>query len=379
MREVRLGDLIEPAKVKKAGDQTYPILSMTMRHGLVDQSTKFIKRVASKDTCSYKVVKRNDLVVGFPIDEGVLSFQTLYDQAIVSPAYDIWKLKTKDDVYIPYMEKVLKSPSSLHYYLNKLRGSTARRRTLPDDIFLDLKVPLPPLSEQKRIAAILDKADEIRRKREEAIRLCDEFLKSVFLEMFGDPGKNPKCWNSDSLGNIARFLGGGTPDTSEERFWNGNIPWVSPKDMKSTFISNSIDKITKEAVEESTTQLIPQGSVLVVNRSGILKKKLPLGINTVPVAINQDLKAMVPTNRLLSNFLLFQLIALSPTILRTVRATTADNISTDVFKKLSLLVPPIENQSLFSDVVERHRQLSEKLTLSLTSMDNLTGSLQTLY
>lgn len=255
------------------------------------------------------------------------------------------------------------------------RGTGSTFKQISRSVIEDLKIPLPPLLEQKRIAAILDKADAIRRKREKAIELTDSFLRSVFLEMFGDPRTNPRGWDSDLLGNLARFMGGGTPTTSEERYWNGDIPWVSPKDMKATFISNSIDKITKVAVEQSATQLIPQGSVLVVNRSGILKKKLPLGINSVPVAINQDLKAMVPSSRLLSNFLLFQLMILSPTILKTVRATTADNIGTDVFKKLSLLVPPIEKQALFSQVVERHRQLCEKLVLSLTSIETLTGSL----
>ena len=66
----------------------------------------------------------------------------------------------------------------------------------------DLEIPLPPLAEQKRLAAILDKADAIRRKRQQAIELADEFLRSVFLDMFGDPVTNPKGWEICSVGDV---------------------------------------------------------------------------------------------------------------------------------------------------------------------------------
>ena len=82
--------------------------------------------------------------MGFPIDEGVLSFQTLYDEAVVSPAYDVWSITQNELVEIKYLERFLRSPFALKFYASKLRGTTARRRSLPDDIFLSLLVPLPP-------------------------------------------------------------------------------------------------------------------------------------------------------------------------------------------------------------------------------------------
>jgi type I restriction enzyme S subunit len=84
LQRVDLDTLIRAAAVKRANGGDFPILSMTMRDGLVDQANKFKKRVASIDTSQYKVVKEGQLVVGFPIDEGVLSFQRLYKEAIVS-------------------------------------------------------------------------------------------------------------------------------------------------------------------------------------------------------------------------------------------------------------------------------------------------------
>ncbi|GCD51393.1 restriction endonuclease subunit S [Acetobacter pasteurianus] len=182
-----LGHLIEPAKTRKAGSTDYPLLSMTMAGGLVDPATKFKKRVASEDTSGYKVVKRGQLVVGFPIDEGVLSFQQLHDEAIVSPAYGIWEIRSGASVDPVYLEKFLKSPQAIAYYLGKLRSTTARRRSLERGSFLALPVPLPPLGEQKRIAGILDQAAELCRLRTRALDKLGTLGQAIFHEMFGDP------------------------------------------------------------------------------------------------------------------------------------------------------------------------------------------------
>jgi type I restriction enzyme S subunit len=215
LQDVRLGRLIEPAPVDRAGDRDFPILSMTMHEGLIDQAAKFKKRVASASTADYKVVRRNQLVVGFPIDEGVLSIQDLYDEAIVSPAYDTWNLRTDLEIAPAYLEKFLRSPRALAFYRTKLRGTTARRRTLPDDIFLNLLVPLPPLPEQRRISEILDKADALRAKRLVVLAQIDTLTQSIFLDMFGDPATNPKGWPVRTIGDLLESAAYGTSEKSE--------------------------------------------------------------------------------------------------------------------------------------------------------------------
>lgn len=158
---------------------------MTMHNGLVDQATRFKKRIASIDTSTYKVVDRGQLVVSFPIDEGVLDFQLLYEQAIVSPAYGIWELSDSTRVDHGYLKRALRSPLSMSYYRQKLRGSTARRRSLPMNDFLGLPLHLPPIEEQRAIASILDEADLIRTKRRAQLAHFDEIPQSLFHETFG--------------------------------------------------------------------------------------------------------------------------------------------------------------------------------------------------
>lgn len=206
---LELGRIISPAPVRRAGGTDYPILSMTMRDGLVDQADKFKKRIASADTSPYKVVERNQLVVGFPIDEGVLAFQSLYDEAIVSPAYNIWNLQPEVSVNRRYLESFLRSPKALSFYKSKLRNTTARRRSLPNDMFLSLPVPVLPLAEQERIMNLLDAADELRQLRAQADRRAGNLVPALFHEMFGDPKANPFKWPVDSVGNLFNKERGG--------------------------------------------------------------------------------------------------------------------------------------------------------------------------
>ena len=88
--KVKLGELISKAKVERCGDRSFPVYSMTMHDGIVEQSGRFKKTIASRDTSSYKVVKKNQLVVGFPIDEGVIYVQNHEQPGIMSPAYNVW-------------------------------------------------------------------------------------------------------------------------------------------------------------------------------------------------------------------------------------------------------------------------------------------------
>ncbi|QOV21160.1 restriction endonuclease subunit S [Anabaenopsis elenkinii] len=88
-----------------------------------------------------------------------------------------------------------------------------------------IKIPLPPLEEQRRIAAILDKADDIRRKRKQAIALTEELLRSTFLDMFGDPVTNPKGWKVKTLGSLCKVRRGASPRPISE-YLGGSIPWI---------------------------------------------------------------------------------------------------------------------------------------------------------
>ena len=105
-------------------------------------------------------------------------------------------------------------------------------------------------------------------------------------------GEVPGHWTLPKLKSIASFSGGGTPSRENLAYWNGDIPWVSPKDMKTESIVGAEESITAEGLRSSASNLLPAGRVLIVVRSGILKHTIPVAINETAVALNQDMKAL---------------------------------------------------------------------------------------
>ena len=202
VKMVKLGTLIKPAKLQKCGNDDYPVLSMTMHNGLVFQSDKFKKSVASQDKSTYKVVHRNQLVIGFPIDEGVLATQRITDVGIVSPAYGIWDVdQTK--IIPEFLEYALRCNRAIDYYKAKLRGSTARRRSLPTPTLLELDVPLPDIEQQRLALTTIHHAKNALDSRQAQITKLDELVKARFVEMFGDCRLNPKGWVTKNLDQVA--------------------------------------------------------------------------------------------------------------------------------------------------------------------------------
>ena len=167
--------------------------------------------------------------------------------------------------------------------------------------------------------------------------------------------KTPKGWVTLPTGDAGTWRGGGTPSKSNSEFWtSGTIPWVSPKDMKQSHISEAKDSITDEAIELSATQLIPEGSVLVVTRSGILRHSLPVAANTAPGAINQDLKALTPFDGIDPDYVMLQLRADADQILQECAkaGTTVDSIDFDRFKDRELRIAPLAEQRRIVEKVE---------------------------
>jgi len=141
------------------------------------------------------------------------------------------------------------------------------------------------------------------------------------------------------------MVGGGTPSKQEPRYWNGPIPWVSPKDMKSRIISDSIDSISEAAVDESSVSLVPPQSILIVVRSGILARTVPISITSKSVAINQDIKALIADGSLIPHYLQRFLEARQEWLRRRVtRSATVHRLSTDVLRELLIPMQTLADQ-----------------------------------
>ena len=215
-------------------------------------------------------------------------------------------------------------------------------------------IPAYSTIEQEQITETISRVDNTIAARRNQLVLLDQLVKSRFIELFGDPLGNDKGWKKVLITEVCNAIfGGGTPSKSHPEYFAGSIPWVSPKDMKSSVINDSIDHITEEAIAHSTTNLVPANSVLMVIRSGILKHTLPVAINSLPVTINQDMKAFVPNETVKTAFLMHFFKAIENDVLAGVRGVTADNIDFKAFQKRTIIVPPLALQEQFAAFVEQ--------------------------
>jgi len=164
-------------------------------------------------------------------------------------------------------------------------------------------------------------------------------------------GAVPERWGLKPLGGLVRIVGGGTPDKARPDYWAGSIPWVSPKDFTSDWIDFAEDHISEEALRSSATKLIPRGAALVVVRSGILRRTIPVALNRVPVALNQDVKALIPTSSSASvDFLRWFIRGHEDVLLTTCRHQGATVESLEVFslRKIPVPHPPPPEQVVIS-------------------------------
>tara|TARA_Y100000296_G_scaffold21641_1_gene25651 strand:+ start:573 stop:1757 length:1185 start_codon:yes stop_codon:yes gene_type:complete len=265
------------------------------------------------------------------------------------------------------------SPSYLYHFLCSpvfkvwtRASSGANIKNIRVSELAEFQVPLPSLPEQKRIAAILDKAYAIRRKRRQAIQLADDFLRAVFLDMFGDPVTNPKGWKTACLEELVKVVSGATPSKSNDAYWAGEFPWVSPKDMKSVEISSSIDHVNQVVFERENLKKLPVGSVLIVVRGMILAHTVPVGITTTEVAINQDIKAFVSSGRVLPEFLLWFLLSQHANLLSKVTTAAHGTKRFDMVDLLGLpvFVPDIGAQRKFVSIVGSYKETLAELDWS---------------
>ena len=204
----KLGEVITPAKViKNRLGEDLPILSITMHEGIVSQKDRFKKVIASVDTSEYKIVKNGQLVIAFPIDEGLLYTQDLVEEGIMSPAYNIWDVDY-NCINRSFLVRYLHCPFAFSYYKSKLRGTTMRRRNIPREDLLNMPLPLPPKSQQEAIVSELDEINSLLALKREQLQKYDKLAQSLFYEMFGDPVENEKGWEVKNLGDACSMKAG---------------------------------------------------------------------------------------------------------------------------------------------------------------------------
>ena len=387
VKMVKLGTLIKPAKLQKCRNDDYPVLSMTMHNGLVFQSDKFKKSVASQDKSTYKVVHRNQLVIGFPIDEGVLATQRITDAGIVSPAYGIWDVdQTK--IIPEFLEYALRCNRAIDYYKAKLRGSTARRRSLPTPTLLELDVPLPDIEQQKLALTTIHHAKNALDDRQAQLTKLDELVKARFVEMFGDLVENPKQFPCVLLGSIMTVMPQnglykpqsayvqdkfGTPILRIDGFYNGKVTDF-----------NNLKRLCCTDFEKERYLLVENDIVINrVNSIEYLGKCARIsGLQEDTVFESNMMRFHLDDSKVNSTYITTVLCSqyiYRQILTRAKKAVNQASINQGDVQSLNVVVPPLPLQNQFADFVEEVDKSKVEVQKALDQTQLLFDSLMQQY
>ncbi|MBF6249490.1 restriction endonuclease subunit S [Nocardia farcinica] len=286
-------------------------------------------------------------------------------------------VRTGDGLDPRYLLHYLRRPSVRVDGERRMTGSGGQRR-VPAEYVKNLRIPLPPIEEQRRIAAILDHADALRAKRREALARLDELTQSIFIDMFGDPVANPRGYAQVPLAEIGHLYSGGTPAKNVAENWTGSLPWFSPKDLKRDDLFDSRDHISESVPDRSSLKLLPPDTVVFVVRGMILAHSFPVSVLRVPATINQDMKAILPSVDVRVDYLASCLRVQAGHVLAQVSTAAhgTKRLDAEGMSQVSIPLPPIDEQDKFVEVIGNLKRLKSESSDSLGELDALFASLQ---
>lgn len=338
------------------------------------------------------ILKANDLLISIAGSLGKSAIVRECDLPINTNQAIAFVRLFADKIDVNYIRNTIESP-----LINSVLTKQTKVTSIPNltlEIIKDCPIPLPPLLEQQRIVERIEelfaKLDEAKERLQEvvdsfAVRkaaiLHKAFTGELTQQWRRANGVSDASWEEKKLGEVGSWLGGGTPSTSREEYWeNGNILWITSKDMKSTVIEDTLMKVNEIGVKNSSANYIEKPALLVVMRSGILRRTFPVAMVKKPFTVNQDLKAIIPDKDDLE-FLYWMLLSNEQRILDTCmkNGTTVESINSNALKDLTFKCPTLPEQHeivrLIDDLLARERAAQQAAEQALASIDLMKKSI----
>ncbi|WP_368101210.1 restriction endonuclease subunit S [Bifidobacterium adolescentis] len=271
----KLGELFEESD-ERASDRE--ILSVSVANGIYPASESDRETNPGASLANYKVVHSGDVVYNsMRMWQGAVD-ASRYD-GIVSPAYVV--AKPNSEVYARFFARLLRQPMLLKQYQQVSQGNSKDTQVLKFDDFASIEISMPASeNEQRQIGAFFDRLDSLitlhQRKYDKLCVLKKSMLDKMFpkggslypeirFAGFTDP------WEQRKLGDVATIVGGGTPSTNNDAYWDGDIDWYSPAELgEQVYADRSVRRITQAGYDSCSATLLPAGkTILFTSRAGI--------------------------------------------------------------------------------------------------------------
>ena len=285
---------------------------------------------------------------------------------------DLLPIRPGEHVDRDYLVHYLRLPSTVDQAATRAAGANLPR--LNPAVLATFEIPLPPLPEQRRIAAILDHTDALRAKRRHSLTLLDLLTRSAFVDRFGDPMVNTRGLPTRALGSLASVMTGNSPSRSNPANFGGLIEWIKSDNLGGDVASDAVESLSELGLLGA--RVAPPGSVLVTCIAGSPASIGKASLVDRPVAFNQQINAVLPSVTIDSRFLLTQL-KVAPELVRAQSTGGMKGlVSKSAFQGVQLLVPPLVDQREFASRVAEINAQRAAAQRSLHSLDELFASLQ---
>lgn len=254
----------------------------------------------------------------------------------------------------------------------ELLGNGATFKELSKAIVERIEVPLPPLDEQKRIAEILDHADDLRRKRRQAIELLNQLGHAIFYEMFGDPNMNSGNWPIATVGEFTDCI---VPGRDKPKSFTGDIPWITTSEIAHldyTSAQHAKAGLSYHEVREVRARVIPANSVIMTCVGDLGK----ISIAGEPMVINQQLHSFQCGPNVEPIFLMFILSHRQSWMTKMATQTTLPYMNKAICNSVPIFVPPLHLQKAFSARISLLADTRKPMRAEADKFEDLAQALQ---
>ena len=362
-KEKRIGEVLTQRKTLMCVSKDAPLLSFTIEEGVIEPENKksnkrdfLIKDISTK---KFALTEKGDIIY----NPANLKFGAIHRnnlrRGVLSPIYGIFYGEQNSE----FMGYLLHNQRFIDYAKIYTEGTVEKLKTLKADTFLRLKIVLPPLAEQEKIAKILSTQDRIIELYQRKIEELQKLKKVYLSKMFPKKGENvpewrfsqfTAAWEQRKLGEVSESYSGGTPSVSVKEYYGGQIPFI-----RSAEINSEITELflTEEGLKNSSARLVAVGDILYALYGATSGE---VGRARLKGAINQAILVIKPHTGYDSEYLAQWLRKSKHSIIETYLQGGQGNLSGTIVKELSVDFPSLKEQQVIGDFF---RQLDNLITL----------------
>lgn len=359
--EIQVGKTPSRSNDSYWGDGSRWLSIADMNQGLILEKTKETITEKAIKECNCKIVPQNTVLFSFKLSIGKVGITKI--PMYTNEAIAAFVIKDHSKLNTKFLFYVLKSVDHSIGSNKAVMGKTLNKEQLKK-----IEIPLPPLEDQKRIVKILDVADALRQKRKQAITLLDDYLKSVFLEMFGDPVTNSKGWELqafESLGTLDRGKSKHRPRNAPELL-GGSHPLIQTGDIANANLFIEEYKSTYSDFGLKQSKKWPKGTLCITIAANIAKT----GILNFDACFPDSVVGFVANTKKTNNKFIHFWMSFFQKILESNAPESAQkNINLKILRCLKVINPPLEMQNRFAEIVEKTESIKQKMLIQSQELE----------